>query len=78
MYEVAERFYMELIPQAREAAEHGREIGESAAASRVEAVIDEILARPEHAWFEEGAAEQMEEIRRQMEERYGKAGESGP
>jgi len=46
MYEVADRFYMGLIPQAREIAEHGSP--EQAAA--VNAVIDEILARPEHAW----------------------------
>ncbi|MEM7483141.1 MAG: multiheme c-type cytochrome [Acidobacteriota bacterium] len=64
MYEVAERFYMELIPQAREMAE-----GPGGAA--VDAVIGEILARPEHAWFEEGAEEQMRQIREGMEERYG-------
>lgn len=52
MYEVAERFYMELIPQAREIADHAIEHGESAAGERVLAVIDEILARPEHQWFE--------------------------
>ncbi len=51
MYEVAERFYMGLIPQAREVARHGRETGHAEAAARVEALIDQILARPEHAWF---------------------------
>ncbi len=50
MFEVAERFYMELIPQAREMAEHGGLRGAS-----VTATIDEILARPEHQWFEQGA-----------------------
>ena len=68
MFEVAERFYMELIPQAREIAEEGGAAGRS-----VEAVIDEILARPEHAWFEEGAEEQMREVREGMQERYGAA-----
>ena len=48
MYEVAERFYMELIPQARELAEHGHAAG----AEAVETLIAEILARPEHEWFE--------------------------
>jgi hypothetical protein len=52
MYEVAERFYMELIPQARELAEHARAEGKTAAADAVEALIAETLARPEHAWFE--------------------------
>ena len=46
MYEVAERFYVEFVPQARELADHAG--GEAGAA--VNAVIDEILARPEHVW----------------------------
>jgi len=51
-FEVAERFYKELIPQARELAEHARSEGKTAEADAVTAVIDEILARPENAWFE--------------------------
>ncbi|MEO1085076.1 MAG: multiheme c-type cytochrome [Acidobacteriota bacterium] len=77
MYEVAERFYMELIPLARELCDEGRSHGKAAGAERVAAVIAEILARPEHKWFEEGANEQMEKIRRAMEERYGQT-ETGP
>ncbi len=50
MYEVAERFYMELIPQAREICEHAAEAGDVAAADAVRQYVDEILARPEHAW----------------------------
>jgi hypothetical protein len=50
MYEVAERFYIELIPQARELAAHAAEEGRTEEAAAVVAVIDEILARPEHAW----------------------------
>lgn len=53
MYEVAERFYMELIPQARELAEHAKDNGEVNKHDDVHKVIDEILARPEHQWFEE-------------------------
>ena len=71
MFEVAERFYVQLVPQAREilaeAAEHGR----GAAARAAGAVLDEILARPEHAWFVEGAEDKTEAIRKAMEERYG-------
>lgn len=52
MYEVAERFYMELIPQAREIAEHAAEQGKSEEAESVLGAIEEILARPEHEWFE--------------------------
>ena len=51
MYEVAERFYMELIPQARELIEHARKHDNAAGADAVEKVIEEILARPEHKWI---------------------------
>ncbi|MCA9236972.1 MAG: hypothetical protein KDA44_15960 [Planctomycetales bacterium] len=52
MYEVAERFYMELIPMAREIAAQAAEEGDAQGAENVNTVIDEILARPEHEWFE--------------------------
>ncbi|NIV48415.1 MAG: hydroxylamine oxidoreductase, partial [Gammaproteobacteria bacterium] len=71
MYEVAERFYMELIPQAREMADHA---GGSARVA-VNRAIDDVLARPEHAWFEEGAAEQSARIQEEMERRYGQGGD---
>jgi hypothetical protein len=51
MYEVAERFYQQLIPQAREIAHRAADGGKSAEAEAVNRVIDEILARPEHEWF---------------------------
>jgi hypothetical protein len=53
MYEVAERFYQELIPQAREIVRHARENGKAEQAGAVAAVIDRILARPEHKWITE-------------------------
>jgi len=49
-YEVAERFYVEMIPQAREIIKEAREHGKTAEADAVEKLIDEILARPEHKW----------------------------
>ncbi len=52
MYEVAERFYQGLIPQAREIIEQAEERGEKERAAKVRVVIEEILARPEHAWLE--------------------------
>jgi hypothetical protein len=52
MFEVAERFYQQLIPQAREIAKHAAEQGNKEPGQAVEAVIDEILARPEHQWYE--------------------------
>lgn len=50
MFEVAERFYQELIPQAREITHHAAEEGHEDAGKVVNTVIDEILARPEHVW----------------------------
>lgn len=52
MFEVAERFYDKLIPEARELADRADEQGDRAAATAVRGVIDELLARPEHAWYE--------------------------
>ncbi|MDP6849477.1 MAG: multiheme c-type cytochrome [Planctomycetota bacterium] len=51
LYEVAERFYLELIPQAREMAEEAEHHGNKEGADAVRAVIDAILERPEHQWF---------------------------
>jgi len=54
MYEVAERFYIEFIPQARELCEIGHEEGKAAGAEEVEALIEKILDREEHKWFMSG------------------------
>ncbi len=53
MYEVAERFYQQLIPQAREIGRRAAEAGDDNAAAAVATAIEETLARPEHAWYEE-------------------------
>ena len=74
MYEVAERFYMKLIPQAREIAAHAATQGKSRQARAINTVIDGILARPEHQWFQKGAGEQAAHIREEMERRYGQGG----
>ncbi len=50
MYEVADRFYQKLVPEAREIADAAEAAGKKAEADAVRAVIDGILARPEHAW----------------------------
>ncbi|MBD1391405.1 hydroxylamine oxidoreductase [Neiella sp. HB171785] len=51
MYEVAERFYIEMVPQFREIVEHAEHEGKTEAAAEANKVLDEILSRPEHAWF---------------------------
>jgi hypothetical protein len=53
MYEVAERFYQELIPQAREIAHQAEEAGQTTEAEAVRKVIEDLLNRPEHTWYEE-------------------------
>jgi hypothetical protein len=50
MYEVAERFYVGLIPQVLEIAERAESAGQESG-GRVRAVVEGILARPEHRWF---------------------------
>lgn len=72
MYEVADRFYMHLIPEAQEVINHAREEGKTKEADISQKVLDEILARSEHAWFKLGAEDQMVKIKKAMEERYGK------
>ena len=52
MFEVAERFYKHLIPEARELCDHAEQHGNAAAATAVRQAIDDILARPEHLWYE--------------------------
>ena len=59
MYEVAERFYMELIPQAREITAHAAEAGKKEAADAANRVIDEIMARPEHNWLQQSVPGQQ-------------------
>lgn len=50
-FEVAESFYSEVIPEARKLAAEAAAQGKADAAAKVNAVIDEILSRPEHQWF---------------------------
>jgi len=50
-YEVANRFYMELIPEAKAMALEAEKHGKKESAQKVRALIDEILNRPEHMWF---------------------------
>ncbi|MHB8876985.1 MAG: multiheme c-type cytochrome, partial [Myxococcaceae bacterium] len=51
MYEVSHRFYMELIPEVRAITREAAASGKAAQAAAVNAVVAEILSRPEHAWL---------------------------
>ncbi len=50
MFEVAERFYLHLVPEAMELIEKAVAQGKTAEAERVRAVVLEIMSRPEHQW----------------------------
>ncbi len=53
MFEVADRFYVHLVPEAREAIKKGEEAGKTEEAAAAAKVLDGILARPEHKWLME-------------------------
>jgi hypothetical protein len=61
MYEVAERFYEELIPEARGLAARAAADGKATQAGAVNALIDAVLVRPEHAWAKGEAASRKPE-----------------
>jgi hypothetical protein len=54
MFEVAERFYDKLIPEARALAREADQRGEKNASDAVTKAIDDLLSRPEHVWYESG------------------------
>lgn len=78
MFEVAERFYMELIPKALEMADHAESTGRSRQAGAVRQVVESILSRPEHSWFQAGAEAESSRIREAMTQRYGQSSTGPP
>ena len=71
MFEVAERFYMKLIPEARAVTAAAARGGKAQGARAADATIDEILRRPEHQWLLKGAEAQAEAIQQEMQRKYG-------
>lgn len=73
-FEIAERFYMEFIPQAYEIIEHAKaEGGEKlAAAEEVEALIAEIFDMDEHKWFSGNEPEDVKKARKKAAEEFNK------
>lgn len=51
MYEVADRFYMEFVPEVRELVAHGKAHEKATAAKEVETMLNEILNSDLHKWF---------------------------
>ncbi|MDP3719043.1 MAG: multiheme c-type cytochrome [Acidobacteriota bacterium] len=71
MFEVAQNFYMKLIPEARAVTAAAARTGKAAAARAADATIDEILRRPEHQWLLNGAEAQADAIQQEMQRKYG-------
>lgn len=51
MYEVANRFYMEMVPEVKEIIEKARHNNKEDAANKLQALLDEILNSDYHKWF---------------------------
>jgi hypothetical protein len=51
MFEVAHRFYIEMVPQIRELIEKAEKKGNHEGAKKVAALLDEVLNSPNHRWF---------------------------
>ena len=65
MYDVAENFYYEFIPELMHLAK------EAGMEEKYQKEVDAILARPEHQWYKEGFdADVMEAIKAEQKERY--------
>ncbi len=72
MFEVAERFYMKLIPEAREITAAAARAGTGRSGTRrVTAPSTRSCARPEHQWLLKGAEAQADAITREMQRKYG-------
>ncbi len=50
-FDLAERFYMEIVPEVQELIDEGRKHGKAAGAKRVEDLLDDILNSEMHKWF---------------------------
>lgn len=51
MFEVANRFYMEMVPEIREMIEKAEKKGNHKGAKKVQALLDKILNSENHRWF---------------------------
>ncbi len=71
MYEVAKHFYMKLIPELKEvAAENMHDPAKAEGAKKLQAAIDELLARPEHSWYTGNLSEEEAAKRKAAQEEF--------
>ena len=50
-FEVADRFYMEMVPEVEELIAEAKKHGKTAQANKVQALLDDILNSEMHKWF---------------------------
>ncbi|MDX1300967.1 multiheme c-type cytochrome [Photobacterium sp.] len=67
MYEVAERFYIEMVPQYIETVEKAEHNGNAEGAKRARQVLQDILDKPEHAWFSGKEPESVKKARKEAQ-----------
>jgi hypothetical protein len=73
LYEVAKHWYTKFIPELREIAEVHLRSDDSdkvEGAKKLATAIDELLERPEHAWFSGKLSPDEQEKRRQAQEEF--------
>jgi len=73
-YEVADRFYMEFIPQVTELVEHAKAEGgdKAKATEEVEAMIAAVLAMDDHKWFTGSEPPEVKAARQKAAEEFKK------
>ncbi|WP_457669649.1 multiheme c-type cytochrome [Thiolapillus sp.] len=54
VFEVAHRFYIEMVPEIKEAIAHARDNGNVQGADKMETLLNEVLDSPMHRWFKGG------------------------
>ncbi|WP_028864052.1 multiheme c-type cytochrome [Psychromonas aquimarina] len=70
MYEVAERFYMELIPEFEEILHKAEVAGKKEQAEAGRKMLEEVLSRPEHAWFTGKEPEEVKAARKKAQKEF--------
>lgn len=71
-FEVAERFYVEFVPQLKEVIQQGRVNGKSAAAARLETRLNEILNSDMHKWSLGKLSAEEQAVRKRAAEEFRK------
>ncbi len=75
LYEVAKHWYSKFIPELRELVAESAGSGDPARVEggrRLAAALDELLARPEHAWFSGKLSPEEKAARRRAQEEFRK------